>query len=333
MNKQLAITNFSSNISEAAKIIKSKIPTPRANEILIKNKWVGINAIYDRELYKGNVPYINVSFPYVMGVEAVGEVIDVGEDIDKIKIGDAVSTVKVGTAYQEYNVISEDVAIRIPEASPEHLAINPTGISAALAIEKSGEVQQGETVVVSAAAGGLGHFIVQICKLKKCHVVAICGSDKKVDLLEGLQCCDRIINYRKESIGEVLTQEYHNKIDVAFDSVGRHMFDAFLAQLAPLGRLVVCGLASELTSESFEIVSRSRVYESIYWKGASVRCFMNHLYKDSHPSARDFLNQAYQKASIKVKIDPTEFNGIESIISASNYLLDGKSLGKVVVKL
>jgi len=291
MNKQLAITNLSSNISEAAKIIKSKIPTPRANEILIKNKWVGINAIYDRELYKGNVPYINVSFPYVMGVEAVGEVIDVGEDIDKIKIGDAVSTVKVGTAYQEYNVISEDVAIRIPEASPEHLAINPTGISAALAIEKSGEVQQGETVVV--------------------HVVAICGSDKKVDLLEGLQCCDRIINYRKESIGEVLTQEYHNKIDVAFDSVGRHMFDAFLAQLAPLGRLV----------------------ESIYWKGASVRCFMNHLYKDSHPSARDFLNQAYQKASIKVKIDPTEFNGIESIISASNYLLDGKSLGKVVVKL
>ncbi len=333
MNKQLAITCFSSQISEAAEIIKSDIPNPGPHEVLIKNKWVGINAIYDRELYKGNVSYINVEFPYVMGVEAVGEIIAVGSNVNLHVIGDTVSTVKVGSAYQEYQVINESTAIKIPDATPDYLAINPTGISAALAVDKTAEVRAAETVVVSAAAGGLGHFIVQLCKLKGCHVVGICGSEKKAKLLESLACCDRIINYKKQSISEVLTDEYKNKIDVGFDSVGRHMFDAFLPNLAPLGRLVVCGLAAELSAENFQVVSQPRVYESIYWKGASVRCFMNHLFKEDHPTARKMLNDAYLNNKIKVKVDPTPFQGIDAILDASHYLLAGRSIGKVVVQL
>ena len=333
MNKQLAITRFSNQISEAAEIIISDIPSPGADEVLVKNKWVGINAIYDRELYKGNVPYINVEFPYVMGVEAVGEVISVGSNVSNLVDGDSVSTVKVGTAYQEYQVVSKEIAVKIPAATPDYLAINPTGISAALAVEKTAQVKEGETVVVSAAAGGLGHFIVQLCKLKGCHVVGICGSEQKVELLESLKSCDRTINYRKESITDVLAAEYQNMIDVGFDSVGQHMFDAFLPNLAPLGRLVVCGLAAELTAERFQIVTQPRVYESIYWKGASVRCFMNHLYKEDHLNARKVLHDAYLKERIKVKVDPTHFEGIEAIIDASRYLLEGRSIGKVVVQL
>lgn len=333
MNKQLAITRFSNQISEAAEIIISDIPRPEDDEVLVKNKWVGINAIYDRELYKGNVPYINVEFPYVMGVEAVGEVIAIGSNVNSLGIGDAVSTVKVGTAYQEYQVIHKDIATKIPAATPDYLAINPTGISATLAVKNTAEVKEGETVIVSAAAGGLGHFIVQLCKLKGCHVVGICGSEQKVELLESLKSCDRIINYRKESLSDVLLAEYQNKIDVGFDSVGQHMFDSFLLNLAPLGRLVVCGLAAELTAERFQLVTQPRVYESIYWKGASVRCFMNHLFKEDHPVARMMLHDAYINSKIKVKVDPTQFEGIASIVDASQYLLEGRNVGKVVVRL
>lgn len=333
MNKQLVISRFSDQISEAFEIIHSDISNPGPQEVLVKNKWIGINAIYDRELYKGSVPYINVVFPFVMGVEAVGEVVGMGSEVSNLVLGDTVSTVKVGTAYQEYQVISQELALKIPAATPEYLAINPTGISAALAVSKTAEVAKGETVVVSAAAGGLGHFIVQLCKLKQCHVVGICGSEKKAELLNSLGSCDRIINYRKESVIEVLKDEYHNKIDVGFDSVGRHMFDAFLSNLAPLGRLVICGLASELTAERFEELTQPRVYESIYWKGASVRCFMNHLFKEAHPEARNMLSLAYQEGKIKVKVDPTKFVGIDAIVEASRYLLEGRSIGKVVVKL
>ncbi len=332
-NKQLVVSQFSEDISKATKLIETTVPKIGENQVLIKNTFIGINAIYDRELYRGKIPYINVKFPYVFGVEAVGKVIKVGSNISCVKIGDAISTVKVGTAYQEYQIITEQEVVKIPEATPEYLTLNPTGVSAYLALKNTAELQEGETIVVSAASGGLGHIVTQLAKQKKCHVVAICGNDKKVKLLESLNSCDRIIQYKKESITEVLQKEYANKIDVGFDSVGSHMFDAFLQNLAPLGRLVVSGLATELTAPQFEQIHGPRVYESIYWKGASVRCFMNHLFKEQHREAREYLFNLYQKGKLQVKVDQAKFEGIASITKASEYLLAGKSCGKVVVAL
>jgi len=185
-NKQLVITQFSNNIHQAVDIINTSIPKIKGHEILIKNKYVGINALYDRELYRGKVPYINVNFPYVFGVEAVGIVVKIGKNIKKVKIGETLSTVKVGTAYQEYQVITETEIIKIPAATPEYLTLSPTGVSAYLGLKKVAELQAGETIVVSAAAGGLGHIIVQLAKQKNCQVIAICGNNKKVALLEAL---------------------------------------------------------------------------------------------------------------------------------------------------
>lgn len=332
-NKQLVITQFSDSIKEASAVIETPIPKLGDFEILIQNKYIGINALYDRELYRGRVPYINVEFPYVFGVETVGVVIEVGAAVKRVNIGQALSTVKVGTAYQEYQVIPEADAIKIPKATPEYLTLNPTGVSGYLALKNTAELKEKETIVVSAAAGGLGHIVVQLAKKKNCHVVAICGKPEKVALLEDLGCCDRIINYREENITEVLSNEYANKIDVGFDSVGSYMFDAFLQNLAPLGRLVVSGLATELTAPQFEKIHAARVYETIYWKGASVRCFMNHLFREQQPEGREYLFDQYQKGELQVKVDPTSFEGIESIVAASEYLLAGRSCGKVVVKL
>ncbi|QLG45039.1 zinc-binding dehydrogenase [Costertonia aggregata] len=332
-NKQLIISQFSGSLQEATEIIERPISKLGDHEILIQNKFIGINALYDRELYRGRVPYINVQFPYVFGVEAVGEIVAVGNFVRHVQIGQAVSTVKVGTAYQEYQIISEEEAIKIPEATAEYLALNPTGVSGYLALKNTAELKEGETIVVSAASGGLGHIVVQLAKRKNCHVVAICGKPEKVALLKSLNVCDRIINYREENIVEVLSKEYANIIDVGFDSVGTYMFDAFLANLAPLGRLVVSGLATELSAPQFEQISASRVYENIYWKGASVRCFMNHLFREQQQEGREFLFDLYQKGELQVKVDPTSFEGIESIVHASEYLLAGKSCGKVIVKL
>lgn len=332
-NKQLVIRKFSNDIREASAIVENTVPNINYKEILVKNKYIGINALYDRELYRGKVPYINVTFPYVFGVEAVCEVVQIGKSVSNVTVGQAVSTVKVGTAYQEYQVIMEEEVIKIPEATAEYLTLNPTGVSAYLALKNVAELKSNETIVVSAAAGGLGHIVVQLAKQKGCHVVAICGTPEKEALLKSLNCCNRIINHRKEDIDKVLSTEYPSKIDVAFDSVGRHVFDAFLKNLAPLGRLVVSGLASEINEGIFQKITAPRVYETIYWKGASVRCFMNHLYKDQHPEARSILFEQYQNGALQVKVDPKEFKGIAAITEASEYLLAGKSCGKVVVEL
>ncbi len=332
-NKQLAIAQFAETIDKATLKREQTLPDLEANQVLIKHSYIGINAIYDRELYRGHIPYIKVDFPYVFGVEAVGVVLEIGSKVKQLLKGDAVSTVKVGTAYQQYQILEEEEAIKIPEATPEYLALNPTGVSAFLALKKVAELQKGETIVVSAAAGGLGHIVVQLAKQKECHVVGICGSEEKRALLQNLKACDRIINYRSEDVAAVLSKEYANAIDVGFDSVGTSIFDAMLSNMAPLGRLVVSGLASEFARPKFERITRSRVYEELYWKGASVRCFMNHLYKDAHGEAREFLFENYQRGKLKVVVDPTKFKGVEAIVVASNYLLEGRSCGKVVVAL
>lgn len=332
-NRQFVINEFNDDINIATKLIESFITKPEDGQVLIKNKYVGINALYDRELYRGAVPYIDVKFPYVFGVEAAGEVIGIGKNVTRFKEGDPVGTVKVGTAYQEYQLVNETDVIAFPALTPEHLTLSPTGVSALLVLDKLGELMPGETVVISAAAGGLGHIIAQLCKMKGCKVVAICGGIHKKNLLSSLNCCDRIIDYKNESLKDILNKEYSNKINVGIDSVGREMFDLFLSNLAPKGRLIVVGAASELSNNQFEIVSQPRVYQSIYWKGASVRCFMNHLYKDDHEAARQQLFKWYQDGDLRIKVDQTVFEGIESIKDASDYLLAGKSCGKVIVKL
>jgi len=332
-NKKFVIKEFSDDIHQATELIESSIRAPEGTQVLIKNKYVGINALYDRELYRGAVPYIDVKFPFVFGVESAGEVINVGNKVTKFKKGDSVGTVKVGTAYQEYQLVNENEVITFPAVTPEHLTLSPTGVSALLALEKLAELRSGETVVISAAAGGLGHILAQLCKMRGCKVIAICGGPHKKHLLASLTCCDQIIDYKNEKLDDIIVQKYANKIDVAIDSVGRSMFDLFLKNLAPKGRLIVMGVASELSNSQFEIVSQPRVYESIYWKGASVRCFMNHLYKEDHEAARQQLFQWYEDDDLQVKVDQTIFEGIESIKDASEYLLAGKSCGKVIVKL
>jgi len=332
-NKQYVITSFSPNLEEATSIVESEVQKPKTDEVLIKNHYVGINALYDRELYRGAVPYIDVKFPYVFGVESVGEVLEVGDEVKDYKKGDTVGTVKVGTAYQEYQCINQEHVIAFPEATKEYLTISPTGVSAHLALTEVAELQGNETVVVSAAAGGLGHILVQLCKMKGCKVIAICGSQQKVEMLKGLKVCERIINYREESVEEILGSTYKDKINLAIDSVGRLIFDSFLQNLAPKGKLVVIGLASELSDAQFEKINRPRMYEQMYWKGTSVRCFMNHLYKEKHPASRAHLFDLYQGGELNIKVDETRFKGIESIADASKYLLAGKSCGKVIVEL
>ncbi len=332
-NRQYVIHRFSPKLEEATTIIETDIAEPQGNQVLIQNRYVGINAVYDRELYRGAVPYIDVTFPYVFGVEAVGEVIATGTDANQYKVGDPVGTVKVGTAYQEYQLVGEENLIPFPAATPEYLTLSPTGISAYLALMEEAQITTGQTVVISAAAGGLGHIMVQLCKMLGCYVIAICGGKHKKELLMSLGCCDRIIDYKAESVEEILNSEYNGRLDVAIDSVGRGMFDTFLSNLANRGRLIVVGLASELADETFEKIHAPRVYESMYWKGASVRCFMNHLYKEKHNDARAYLFDQYQKGQLEVKIDQTKFEGIESIAAASRYLLDGQSCGKVIAKL
>lgn len=96
----------------------------------------------------------------------------------------------------------------MPSDNPDYLAlIGTSGLTAAVGLNEGGKLSKGETVLVTAAAGGLGQLAVQWAKIHGCHVIATCSSDKKVEFLKSLNC-DRIINYKKENLDQVLKEEY-----------------------------------------------------------------------------------------------------------------------------
>ncbi|EKU99963.1 putative NADP-dependent oxidoreductase [Leptolyngbya sp. PCC 7375] len=329
--RKLVARQLSHDFQSALDIVEEDIPQPMANQVLIRNRFAGVNAGFDTLLCRGEVPYVGLQPPFDLGVEAVGEVVAMGSGVNRFTIGNAVATTVRGGGYREYQVIDAELAIKIPEAIPEILTLMPTGISALVGLERVGEMGNGEIILITAAAGGIGHIAVQLAKLAGNHVIGTCGSAAKGQLLRDLGC-DRIINYRQESVSDVLAIEYPNGIDLVFDCVGKHMFDAGIDHLAVRGRFVIVGFISEY-GKALEVVSRPRIYEKLFWKAASVRGFLLPQYREAVPEACDRLLALFEQGKLKVAVDPTDFHGIEAIPKAVNYLLSGQNCGKVVVRL
>ena len=328
--KKLIAKQFSQDFQSAIEIVEVPLTQPTAKEILIRNKFAGINSGFDTLLCQSKVPYVNLTPPFDLGVEAVGEVVAVGEDVRDFQVGDAVVTTLRGGGYREYQTIAANLAFKVQKAIPEVLTLMPTGISALVALEQVGEMKSKEVVLVTAAAGGTGHIAVQLAKLAGNHVIGTCGSEQKVELLKKLGC-DRVINYHTENLDRVLKSEYPDGINLVFDCVGKQVFDACLENLAIRGRLVIVGFISEY-GKNLEEVTQPRIYQQIFWTAASVRGFLMPLYQEYAAEARDRLLNLFYSGKLKVAIDPTQFDGIESIPTAVKYLLGGQNCGKVVVR-
>jgi NADPH-dependent curcumin reductase CurA len=328
--RKLIAKQISQDFKSALEIVEIPIPKPDTGQLLIQNKFAGINGGFDTLLCQGKVPYVNLTPPFDLGVEAVGEVVAVGNNIQNFQIGDAVVTTVRGGGYREYQVIDANLAIKVREVTPEVLTLMPTGVSALVALEQVGEMKSNEVVLVTAAAGGTGHIAVQLAKLAGNYVIGTCGSEQKAELLKKLGC-DRIINYRTENLNQVLKQEYPKGINLVFDCVGKQVFDTCVENLAIRGRLVIVGFISEY-GKNLEEVTQKRIYHQLFWKAASVRGFLMPLYQEYAAEARDRLLNLFYTNQLKVAIDPTQFQGIESIPDAVEYLLTGKNCGKVIVK-
>jgi NADPH:quinone reductase-like Zn-dependent oxidoreductase len=119
----------------------------------------------------------------------------VGTGVSGLSVGQAVTF--VGGAFSEYVVAKAALCWPVPEPSPEAVACTISGTVAGAALHAVANMQPGETVLVTAAAGGTGHFAVQLAKLAGCHVVATCGGEHKAARLRALGV-DRVIDYLKE---------------------------------------------------------------------------------------------------------------------------------------
>lgn len=327
--KKLVATRFSPNFREAAEVVEEPIPEPGPHEVLIRNRFAGVNAT-DVNITAGR--YTPGARPPIdLGAEAAGEVVAVGRDVKHLTPGDAVVTSTVGGGYREYQCIRASHAIKVTEASPEVVSIMVSGLTASIALKEVGRMKSGETVLVTAAAGGTGQYAVQLAKRDGNHVVGTCGTDEKVELLEALGC-DRPINYRKEDVADVLAREYSDGVDLVYEGVGGALFDTCVDALAVRGRLLAIGYVSEYV-DGTESVTRPRIYTKLLPKSASIRGFFLPHFTEYFGEHLRHLIELLHRDDLYVAIDERAFYGIESVPDAVEYLHSGQSRGKVVVRL
>ncbi|KAF1333669.1 alcohol dehydrogenase, partial [Globisporangium splendens] len=321
----------STDFRTATKIIEvPELPVATPGNVVVQNNYVGINAA---DINITNGVYSDGKLPFGCGLEGVGVVVTVGEGVENFKVGDAIAFQKVG-AFAEYVEVAAATAIKVPTPDPSVLPLVCCGISASVALEEVGQMKSGETVLVTSAAGGTGLFVVQLAKLKGNHVIGTCSSDEKAEALKALGV-DRVINYSKEDIREVLKKEYPKGVDLVFESVGGDAFKAAVENIAVHGRVIVFGSIASYKDgqKDFEPFLVSQLNPTLLTKSASVRGFLLSNHAPVIPTHFARLFELIKEGKLKPGVDPTEFKGFEGIPVAIDYMYARKNIGKLVVKL
>lgn len=334
--RKLVATRASNKFRDVVRIVTEPTPVPFDGEVLVRNRFVGINAS-DINLTAARYDP-KAKFPLDTGFEAIGEVVATGPKT-ALKLGQAVMYMQYG-AFSDYKLLKANTAVPIPELKPAYLPFMLSGNTAAISLDKVGEIKPGETVLVTAAAGGTGQIAVQWAKLVGCHVIGTCSSEDKVQFLKHLGC-DRAINYTTENLRQVLQKEYPRGVDVVYETIGGDIFDICVDNLAIKGRLIIIGYITGYETDKGYIPSKTlaTLPARLLSKSASVRgFFLNNYAKDWHEYIKRQV-QYFKEGKLKSFVDQGErfttgpFVGLEKIVDAVDYLYSRQSIGKIVVDL
>lgn len=326
--KKLVANKYTRDFRDAGEVIEVEVPTPGPREVLLENKYGGVNAS-DVNI-AGGVYFSDGDFPFDLGCESIGEVIGIGSEVTELALGDFAVSPELGSAYSE--LLCRDVSFftKVPECTPEIMGCAVAGMTAAVGLNVVGEMKAGETVLVTAAAGGVGSWCVQLAKLAGCHVIGTCSTPEKADSLKSLGC-DRVVNYRKEDLGEILSSEYPDGIDLVFEQVGQETFDACVDNIALRGRILICGFVSEYTSGPQDHTA-PRIYHKLLWKSASIKAFLFAHWPEELPGQLQYLVDLVATGKLDPVIDTAVFEGVDDAINAVEFLHSGKNTGKVIVR-
>ncbi|MBI1276405.1 zinc-binding dehydrogenase [bacterium] len=217
---------------------------PKEGEVLIKHAAIGVNFI---DIYYRNGTYKAPEMPFTPGVEAVGVVIRLGKGVKNAKVGDRVAYCMgpLG-AYSEYRCIPEKFLVRIPGglANEQVAATFLKGMTAHFLLRRTYIVNDQTTMLVHAAAGGVGNLLVQWGRYLGAKVIGTVGSDDKKKMVEDLGAA-LVINYKTEDVLQKIKDFTGGKgVNVVYDGIGKTTFETSLNSLGRFGMFVSYGQAS-----------------------------------------------------------------------------------------
>jgi len=230
---------------EVLEMVEIDRPVPTGREVLIEIKAIGVN--YADTARREGQYVVKTPLPFIPGAEIAGVVTAIGEKVTGVKPGMRVVTLIESGGYSEFALADETSLIPIPEQIDfQNAAALPLqGLSAYHVLKTMGRLEKGETVLVHAAAGGVGTLSVQLAKLFGAgKIIATASSPEKLELARKMGA-DVLINYSESNwVEQVLEATGGKGVDVALEMVGGEVFNKTLKCLATFGRLVVFGAAS-----------------------------------------------------------------------------------------
>jgi len=304
------------------------VAEPSDGEVLIKILYISLDPAM-----RG---WMNDSRSYIPGV-GIGEVMRAlagGRVIASKHPGLAVGDHVTGLlGVQEYAVVSGDAVLKVDTqlaALPVYLGtLGMPGMTAYFGLLDIGRPAEGETVVVSGAAGAVGGLVGQIAKLKGARTVAIAGGAEKCSYAIGELGFDAAIDYKGEDVDEALGKHCPEGIDVYFDNVGGPILDAALAHLARRGRVVVCGAISQYNN--VDGLTGPANYLSLLINHGSMTGFVVTDYLDRYGEGAKDMAAWLASGEIKSHEDIAE--GFQSFPDTLLRLYKGENTGKLVLKV
>jgi len=319
-------------------MVLSDIPKPtiqNSKQLLVKLHAAGLNPV-DYKL-RGRGGFKPEKLPIILGCDGAGIVEAIGDEVSRFKIGDEVYFWHGGLGlddqgnYAEYTVIHEEYAAEKPQqfSMQEAAALPLAWVTAWESLIDRVHLKSGETVLIHAAAGGVGHLAVQLAKNFGTTVIATVSGEEKTNYIKSLGA-DHCIDYRKEDFVEATLKLTNGKgVDVVFDTVGGETFCKSFSITKIYGRVVTL-LEHPCNADTIK-VAKQRNLNLAFELMLTPVIFNMH---DARINQRKMLEQANEwikENRLKIRIDQTF--SFEEIAQAHQALETGRTFGKMVLKI
>jgi hypothetical protein len=301
---------------------------PGAGEVLVRVLYLSLDPAMRGWMNAGKSYVAPVGLGEVMRAGGVGRV--VASNDPTLAAGDLVVGI---TGIQDY-VVSKAAGLRKidPQVAPppRYLgALGMTGLTAYFGLLDIGQPKEGETVVVSAAAGAVGAVVGQIAKIKGCRVIGIAGGAAKCSYIVDELGFDAAVDYKNEDVRKALARHCPKGIDIYFDNVGGEILETALSLLARRARVIICGAISQYNSTTGMVGPRN--YMSLLVNHALMEGFVVFDYAERYAEGMKALAGWTIEGKLKAREDVVD--GLDTFPDTLLKLFRGENFGKLVIKV
>ena len=297
-------------------------------EVLVRTLYISVDPYLRGRMREGRSYVAPFQVGEVISSGVVGEVVE--SRSPSLQEGDIVTGM---LGWRLYNSAKAEemrkVDARMGPVTTALGVLGMPGLTAYFGLFDIGQPKEGETVVVSGAAGAVGMTVCQLAKIKGCRVVGIAGSDEKNRYLREELGVDAVINYKTDDVRQAIQEECPTGVDIYFDNVGGNVSDAVITNITHGARIIICGQISIYNLNQLDVGPRPQPHllvNSALMKGFIITDYAPRF-------VEGVMQMAQWLGAGKLKYAESIVDGFENTPQAFIGLFNGDNLGKQLVKV